>query len=243
MRVSPLRPVFVASLFALCGLAVTANAQQGVPPLGARPQAVAPPAAAAPAGGGTNVVVIDVAYVFKNHVRFNAKMNEIKREIEQYDAFVRDETKKLQTKKEQLITYKQETPEYKRLEEEGARLQSDLQIKVAQKRREFLEAEARAYFDIYKEIEQTVAVFAQRNRISLVLRFNGEDMKADDRNSVMAGVNRAVVYQQNLDISNNILQELNPAGQPVGQPVTGAPPIQTSPNRPIVPRPGVPTAR
>ena len=47
-------------------------------------------------------------------------------------------------------------------------------------------------------------------------------MKPDDRNSVLAGVNRAVVYQQNLDITQLILQKLNAgANVPAQQPTVG----------------------
>jgi Skp family chaperone for outer membrane proteins len=227
----------VAGLSAIFALATPARAQQGVPPLGARPSA--PPSAvqpAAPAPAGTSVVLIDVAYVFKNHIRFNARMNEIKREIEQYDAFVREETKKLTAKKEALVQYNQNSPEYKRLEEEGARISADLQIKVQQKRKEFLELEAKLYYDTYREVEQTVTVFAQRHRINLVLRFTGDDIKPDDRASILQGVNRPVVFQQGLDITENILALLNPPGQTV-PPAGAAAPIAPSANRgPTIPQ-------
>jgi Skp family chaperone for outer membrane proteins len=224
----------VAGLSAIFALSASAQVQPGAPPLGARP--AAPPAAAAPAPAGTSVVLIDVAYVFKNHIRFNARMNEIKREIEQYDAFVREETKKLTTKKEQLTQFQQNSVEYKRLEEEGARLSADLQIKVQQKRKEFLEQEAKLYYDTYREVEQTVAVFAQRHRISLVLRFTGDDIKPDDRASILQGVNRPVVFQQGLDITESILAMLNPPGQTVPPAGAGAPIAPSAINRPIVPQ-------
>jgi len=243
VRRPPLCATFVAGLFAVTISAVSAFAQLPGAPAGGPlvPRPAAPPAAApAPAPAGTSVVLIDVAYVFKNHVRFNAKMNEIKQAIEQYDAFVREETKKLATTKEKLAQFNQSTPEYKRLEEEGARQSSELQIKVQLKRKEFLEQEAKLYYDTYREVEQTVTVFAQRNRISLVLRFTGDEIKPDDRNSILQGVNRPVVYQQGLDITEHILSLLNPPGQTVPGPTTGgvAPGTQTArPTGPTVPQP------
>ncbi|MDX1947904.1 MAG: OmpH family outer membrane protein [Pirellulaceae bacterium] len=204
------------------------------------------PAAAPPP---TNIVVIDVAHIFKNHNRFNGMMADIKKDIEQFDAFVRAEQQKGLAKRDQLMTYKPGSLEYKQLEEELARMQSDMQVQVSLKRKEFLEQEARVYFRVYREIEQTVAVFAQRNRISLVLRFNGDEMKEDDRASVLQGVNRAVVYQQGLDITDHILKQCNintpaPAPGPTPPPVGPRPPIvPTGPGGatgPISPRPAVP---
>ena len=55
------------------------------PPRGARsaqPANYTPPS-------GTNVAVIDVAFVFKNHDRFNATMADIKKDIDQFEAYVR----------------------------------------------------------------------------------------------------------------------------------------------------------
>ena len=74
------------------------------------------------------------------------------------------------------------------------------------------------------EVEQTVAVFAQRNRINLVLRFTGDEIKQDDRASILQGVNRPVVYQQGLDITDHILGLLNPPGQTTAAPAGTVPP-------------------
>jgi Skp family chaperone for outer membrane proteins len=214
---------------------------QGPPPGGGRPVAAAPAPAAQPAGG-TNVVVIDVANIFKNHIRFNEKMKEIKNEIDQFEASIRAEQTKFNQKRESLAQFNPSSPEYKKLEEELARMQSEVQVQVGLKRKAFLEQEAREYFKTYKEIEQSVAVFAQQNRIGLVLRFNGDEMKPDSRESVLQGVNKAVVYHDRLDITEWILRDLNrgatatpslPAGQTSAPGQPGGPVPQMS--RPQIP--------
>lgn len=232
MRIPLVSATCVASFLFLGCLAAVALAQ-GVP------VAQRPPAAAAPAG--TNVAVIDVALVFKNHVRFNAAMNDIKTEIEQFEALVRDKQRAMKTKSEGLANYQSSSPEYRKLEEELARMGSDMQVEVGMKKREFLEQEARVYYRVYQEIEKEVEVIAERYRISLVLRYNSEAMKEDDRASVLQGVNRAVVWQSGLDISEQVLAVLNrgtntvpAAGQ---QPRTGGPiaPSAQGGTRPIIP--------
>lgn len=245
MRRFALFATIVAGPLSVCLLVGTSAAQQpGVP--GAR-SAVGQSPAAAPVPAGTSVAVIDIAFVFKNHVRFNGAMNDIKKDIEAFEAFARDEQRKMQTKAEGLKAFNPSSPEFKRAEEELAHMQSNLQIEVAKKRKEFLERESKVYFDIYREVEQSVAVFAQRNRIGLVLRYSGDEMKPDDRASVMAGVARPVVFQQNLDITELVLAELNRgatlpspgAAPPAGgiAPASQQPPVQTADPRrgPIVP--------
>jgi Skp family chaperone for outer membrane proteins len=203
-------------------LTAPAWGQAGAP--GVRPglptAAPAAPAAQAPAPAGTTVVVLDIAEIFKNFHRFNGLMNDIKKDIEAFEAFVKAEQAKFNSKREELAAFKPGSLEYKQKEEELARMQSDLQVQVGLKRKEFLEQEARVYFHVYRDIEQVVAQFAQRYRIDLVLRFNGDPMKEDDRASVLQGVNRAIVYQNGRDITQNILAELNRIYPPAPAPAT-----------------------
>jgi Skp family chaperone for outer membrane proteins len=230
VRLSPLFATCVAASLSVLVLAALAQQPAG-------------PAPAAPSG--SSVVVMEVDYIFKNHKRFNGRMADIKQEIEQFDAYVRGEQQKLNAEKEKLQVLSPSSPEYKAKEEQLVRQGSELQIKMAQKRKEFLEQEARVYYEVYKELEQTVAVFCQRNRIDLVLRFNRDEMKPDDRNSVLQGVNRAVVWQQGRDITDLILQMVNP---PQPAPTTGpvVPGTQTArpPAAPTIPQrqpaPGIP---
>jgi len=183
------------------------------------------------------VAVIDIAYIFKNHVRFNGQMNDMKRDIEAFDGSIRGEQTTFNKKREALSQYNPASNEYKKAEEELARMKSDLDIKVAVKRREFLEQEAKVYYNIYREIEDSVAMFAQRNRIGLVLRFTGDEMKPDDRASVLQGVNKPVVYQDRLDITQHIVNQLN-AGATLPPGASGVvPPAVGGPGNPVAPPP------
>jgi len=191
--------------------------------------------------------VIDIAYIFKNHVRFNAAMNDMKRDIEGFDLAMQEEQKVLQKKQEAMIQYNPSSDQFKKADEELAHLKSNFQIKLQAKKREFLEAEAKVYFNIYREVEEAVAVFAQRNGIRLVLRFTGDEMKAEDRNSVLQGVNKPVVYQSQLDITNLILEKLN-AGATMPPNGFASPGAQGAPDRnargpaaPTIPGQPVPT--
>lgn len=244
MKRSSVGATCVAGPLVVLLLATTAGAQAPASP-GARPAAAAP--SAAPVVAGTNVAVIDIAYLFKNHVRFNAQRNDLKKDLDAFDAYVRAEQQKLNTKREALQQFNPSTAEYKRAEEELAHLQSDLQVKIGLKRKEFLEQEARIYYNTYKEVEQAVAAFAQRYRIGLVLRYSSDEIKPDDPNSVMQGVTRPVVYQDRLDITEHILAELNrgatmPTPSPGAAPgVAGAAPgAAIAPGTPTAARPAAP---
>jgi Skp family chaperone for outer membrane proteins len=203
---SSVRLSFHRAALAACLVSATCAASalgQGAP--ASRPANTPTPSAPT----GTNVAVIDIALIFKHHDRFNAAMGDIKKDIEQFEALIRDEQKKLKARVDELQAFNPGTTDFQKREAEVARLDSELKVTIGQKRREFLEQEARVYYRVYKEVEQSVGVFAQRFRIGLVLRYNSDDMKEDDRASVLQGVNRAVVWHGNLDITPQIITELN----------------------------------
>ena len=58
------------------------------------------------------------------------------------------------------------------------------------------------------EIVAEVNSFADQHGFALVLRFNSEAIDAKNRQSVLEGVNRAVVVQKNLNITNAIIDRL-----------------------------------
>lgn len=205
----------------------------GVGATGGPPPGGAMTAAPSASGGGTNVAVIDIPYIFKNHPRFKQQMDQFKASVDQFEDEMKVESKKLvQVRDDVMARFKPNSEEFKREEEKMAKAQSDMRIKVEMKKREFLEKEAAIYYQTYKEIEALVGDFAVKNRIGLVLKFNGDEIDPNDRGSVLQGVNRPVVYQKNLDISDLILRAVPPA-------VATGPRPGPQPGPGPAPRPGV----
>ncbi len=223
-----MRVFFPATLVALATLVClsTGFAQEG-----ARPAVGSVPKAAAPAPSGTNVAVIDIAYIFKNHVRFNAQMKQLETEAQEFQGWMQEKEKSLQGMKEGLKAFKPGSQEFQAAEEKLANEGTQYQLEVRRRQQEVFQKEAGIYYDSYAELEKTVALFAQRNKIGIVLKFNRDPIKRDDRNSVMQGLARPVVYHYGLDISSYILTDVN-KGQtmPAGAPSVG-PPDQSAKRR------------
>lgn len=168
------------------------------------------PRVSAPAAPvGTRVAVIDINFIFKNHERFKQTMDGIKQEIETFEAYLREERNKVTTKTEQLQNLPAGSPQYKQLEEQIATMHTSLGLETGRKRKEILEREAKVYYNSYQEIEEAVAQFADQYGIGLVMRFNSEPMDATKRESVLQGINRAVVFQRSLNITTAIIEKLN----------------------------------
>lgn len=189
----------------------------------AAPAAAAPAAAARPASTPP-VVVIDVSEVFKQHSSFNQQLNALKEEIKTLDAYYQAEQKKILGQRDKLTSFNAGSPEYKRLEEDIARMASDLQVEMALKQKNVAEQEAKVYFNTYNQIYKQVEIFADSYGIGLVLRHNNVQMDPQKRDTVLQGVNRAIVFQRNLDITEEIIKRVNAANvaaAPAGGPRPG----------------------
>ena len=89
---------------------------------------------------GTAVVVIDIPYIFKNYELFKAQINDIKRDIDGYKAFVTERQKEIRGLAEKLEQFRPGTTEYKQLEEEIAKKQMTLQLEGGKRQKEFMRA-------------------------------------------------------------------------------------------------------
>lgn len=232
MRASHWRATFVAgTAFAI---SIFALAQGQLPPGTGRPPAGAPaaPAASAPPRG-TNVAVIDVKFIFDNHAQFKATMESIKKEYDAFEAQVRETEATLKKQIEQLKTLQQGSPQYKQIEEQVTQTRAGVQLDINRRQKERVDDEARVYHRAYQDLEAAVKDFSNRYGIDLVLQFNSAEIDPSKPDTVIRGLNRLVVYQNQLNITTEILRELNGRGPQ---------PQATNPVRPTGPAPtgGVP---
>ena len=94
------------------------------------------------------------------------------------------------------------------MESDIARQAADLQVQARQAKKDFLQREARQYFDSHQEIVTAVERVATRHNISLVLRYDSRPIDPTNPQSVAQGVSRPVVLQRNLDITQLVVEEL-----------------------------------
>lgn len=226
----------------LLGASALFGQQPYPPPTGAPAPAAPAPAARAAFPGG--IALLDVSVIFDKHNRFQGQMEAMKAEVKQFEEYLRSKQAAIQAEAEKAKQFQPGSPQYKQIEETVVRMQNDLKIETGFKRKEFLEREAEAYYAVYREVESVVASYSQRYGVSLVLRYGSQEINPKDRESVLRGINRPVVFRQNyLDITEPILAQLNLGTRPV-VPSGGAPTGLPQPGVPAGPgvTPGFPPA-
>jgi Skp family chaperone for outer membrane proteins len=176
-----------------------------------------------PSGPAVHVAVVDVGYIFKNHARFKAIMDKMKDEVMTAENGLKAERDRINGLMEQLKGFNVGTPEYKRLEAEIAKAQGDFNVNAQLRKKDFMDQEASVYMKVYDEVEKAVTQFAREHRIAVVHRFDGDPVDSSDRNQILRGITKPIVYYEpGIDITSDILKMLN------GTPVAGVaqPPVR-----------------
>ena len=154
-----------------------------------------------PVEAGQRIALVDVAKVFKAHTRFNASLEQMKKDAEMFQTMMRTEQNKLAAEAELLKQANPNDPDFKAKETEISKKLAELQVTQSQKGRDISEKEARLYFDTYVEVTQQIANYADR--------FNSAPIDAADRKSVIEGVNREIVFQEGRDITDQVIATIN----------------------------------
>ena len=210
--------IVCAAIVALTHATVFAQAPVAIPQ--GQPQQVRPTTPS------SHVAVIDVGYIFKNHVRFKAAMDKMKDEVMAAENALKGERDRINGLMEQLKGFNVGTPEYKKLEAEVAKAQGDFSVNAQLQKKDFMDREAKVYLQVYNEIERAVSQFARDNGIAVVHRFDGDPVDSADRNRILGSITKPIVYYDpQIDITPDVLRMLN------GAAVAGAPASQSQPVR------------
>jgi len=166
--------------------------------------------AAANAGLPHQVGLIDMAYVFKNSIRFHSLTEELQREIERTDQEAKvlvDRIRQLQAELKQSSSEDSSS----RLEEQLVKARTELESFKRVAQQSFLRKEADIYKDVYLEVEEAVRRYASYYKYTLILRFERQALSdQDDPQQVMNGMNRQVVhFQPHDDITEPVLKYVN----------------------------------
>ncbi len=161
------------------------------------------------APAGTGIVLVDIPKVFENHQRFKDRMAEIKQDVQKFDTYLRGERQKLAAREQEREKQPAGSAARKQIEAQLTQAAADLEVRRQLEVKNVREREARVYLEAYQEVVQHVSVLSARYGASLVMRYSSKPIDGNRRDSIMVGVNRPVVYQDRLDITQQVIDRLN----------------------------------
>jgi len=159
------------------------------------------------------VAILDLAYIYANHVRFKAINEDMKREVEAAENDLKASREELQKMVEKLDDYRRNSPEYRELEEEITKRQAQLGADVNLRKKNFAEQEAQNYYVVYQEVTDAIKRYCDERGIVLVLRFNGDPIDSENPQEIVKALNGVVLhYHKDIDITPHILAIVNRKG-------------------------------
>ena len=159
---------------------------------------------------GPKIALLDVSYIFKNHARFKGQMEGMKVAVESAEAQVKQDREAINKLIEQLQQLNKGTSDYQQMEERVAKRQADLAVKVRLRKNDFVQQEAKIYYNVYQEIWQATDDYCKRAGIDMVLRFNGDPVDVNNPQVILSHINKPVIwYNKQLDITPLVLRDLN----------------------------------
>jgi len=185
-----------------------------------------------PAGSNAaryGIAVVDISFIFKNYPQFTQQIEALKKEMEAADGTLKVDRDKIIAMEEHRNTLKPGTDQFKQVDEELARQKAEFSIKQGTVRRDFLEREAKVYYQTYTTVSEAVKSYATKQNIGMVLRFNGDQIDAAQREDVMRAIMQPIVHQNNIDITPDVLMVLGVDIRTL-TPAASAAPVANRPN-------------
>ncbi|MCH2183248.1 MAG: OmpH family outer membrane protein [Mariniblastus sp.] len=175
---------------------------------------------AATASAQTNVALVDIGKIFKNHPQFSQQLDQLKTQADQFKASTQQLQQQFMSKAEDLNQFNKNSEEYRQMEAKLAQESAEMEVEQRSKMRNLLTAEARLHFDTYNEIQQYISQYCQERGIQLVIRYDSQPMNQNDPASIMQRVNGGVIFNRpGKDITEKIIERIlqvrnaqNPSG-------------------------------
>ena len=155
------------------------------------------------------VAVLDVAKVFKQNRSFESRMQSIKATADQLKGQIQQKQEAIKQEALGLKDFEVGSPERNQMEGALEQKQAGLRTEARQAEMDLLSKEAKVYYETYQQMQTVLKSLSAQHGISLVLRFDSEEVDPTNRGEVIKGVNRAIVYQEKLDLTTMVIGQMS----------------------------------
>ncbi len=157
------------------------------------------------------VALLDVVRVFNENADHSSRMERIRQQAEAVKSGLEAKMEGIRTEAQQLMKMESGSPERNQKEAELEQRQTALSTEARQQEFDLLTEEARVYYQTWNRMQEVLAQVATHNKISLILRFDSAAIDPENRNDVIKGVNRSVIYHDSsFDITDMVIQQMGP---------------------------------
>lgn len=158
----------------------------------------------------SEVVLVDLTYVFKHHVGMSSAKKSLEEQLRLAQTDMEIRRQQVLDMSRQLQGVPKGSPEFAELENRLRDSQFEMQRDFDAKKREFLKKETQMLYATLKEVQDEVAGYCRQSGAKVALQFDGDPITAGDHNQILKDLNRPVLYwDKSVDITPIILNQIN----------------------------------
>ena len=158
------------------------------------------------------VATVNVDRILRLHKPLNDKIDPLKAEAKDLDANVQVKQAEIENVANQLRQVQPGSAEHQKLQLQIVKLQTDLQRHIATSRNSLQTREATIYLAFFRQIDAEISKLAKSRGIKLVLRQYGSSFEdGQSLQDVAKALNRGILFEDGLDITDEILKALEAA--------------------------------
>ena len=155
------------------------------------------------------IATINLDKVFNNYKKHAERLQPIRDSAKELDESVQVRQVEMETTANQFRKAPPGTPEQLRLQQQLVKLQNDLRIFVEGERQKIQKREVGALVATQRDVDEQIKKICKERGLKLVLRQNSAPEESQPLQEVLKNLNRDVIFQDGLDITEDVLRALN----------------------------------
>jgi Skp family chaperone for outer membrane proteins len=161
------------------------------------------------------IAVVNVDKLFNGYKQHSDRLAPLRESAKELDETVQVRQVELETTANQLRKTPPGTPEQLQLQAKALKLQNDLKVFVETERQKLQKREVSAIIASQKDMDGVIKKICKDRGIKLVVRTYNPPDENQPLQEVVKSLNRDVVFEDGLDITDDVLKALN-EGKPSG---------------------------
>jgi Skp family chaperone for outer membrane proteins len=161
------------------------------------------------------VAVLNLDVLFKEDPKVVKALTELKQQAVEIDEKIKLRQAELESTAADANKAQPGSQEQRRLGQQAARLQNELQQFIARERASVQLQEARIYLATYRDVESIVQKYCREKGIKLVIRQQATGLDGEQSaQEILKALNRIVVFEEGLDITADIQERMKAKEKP-----------------------------
>jgi Skp family chaperone for outer membrane proteins len=163
----------------------------------------------ADAAEATPIALVNVDRILTTHKPLIEKLEPLKSAAKELDAAVQVRQTELEKVGNQFRSAPPGSPEQQRLQLQFVKLQTELQQFIANEQQAQHKKQAAVYVTFFRQLDAEISKYAKAHGIKLVLRQHATSYdEGQPLQEILKALNRAILYEDGLDITDEILKSL-----------------------------------